>query len=182
MNSFNHVAVDESLFSHNLGNQLWDVGLINCETNEIHLELKEQRNEDTLKTIIQKHVKKGNIVIMDRWSRYLFLNNQVNGCFHHTHNRARKNFGIWLDSTSRIESVWSELKTKIKKIYNSIQSNNFIYFLRELEFRRIIKSLNINQKIEKFAIALSCVDNGINSSYLTKEEFISFTYDVYCED
>ena len=94
LNSFNHVAVDESLFSHNLGNQLWDVGLINCETNEIHLELKEQRNEDTLKTIIQKHVKKGNIVIMDRWSRYLFLNNQVNGCFHHTHNRARKNFGI----------------------------------------------------------------------------------------
>ena len=181
-NSFNHIAVDESLFSHNLGRQLWVVGLINCETNEIRLELTEQRNEKLLKTIILKHVQKGNIVNTDGWSGYLFLNNPANGYIHHTYNHARGNFGTGLDSTSRIESVWSELKSKITKIYNSIQSTNFIYFLRELEFRRIIKSWIINQNIEQFGIALSCVGNGINSTYLTKDELISLSYDIYYED
>ena len=57
-NSFNHVAVDESLFSHKLGRQQWVVRLINYESKEILLELVEQRNEQTLKTIIQNHIKK----------------------------------------------------------------------------------------------------------------------------
>ena len=44
-NSFNHIAVDGCLFSRNLGLQIWAVGLIYFETNEIRLELAEQRNE-----------------------------------------------------------------------------------------------------------------------------------------
>ena len=89
-NSFNHIAVDGCLFSRNLGLQIWAVGLIYFETNEIRLELAEQRNEDTLKTIMEKHVKKGNILVTDTWSGYLFLNNPVSSYFYHIYNHSRE--------------------------------------------------------------------------------------------
>ena len=114
-NSFNHVAVDESLFSHKLGRQQWVVRLINYESKEILLELVEQRNEQTLKTIIQNHIKKENIIVTDACSGYLLLNNPAYGFFHNTYNHEGGNFGEGLDITSRTQSFCSELKNKLKK-------------------------------------------------------------------
>jgi hypothetical protein len=49
-------------------------------------------------------------------------------------------FGIF-GLTSKIEGIWAEIKSSIKKIYNSIHPENFIYFLREAKYRRNIRKL-----------------------------------------
>ena len=43
------------------------------------------------------------------------------------------NFGFDENFTCHIESVWSTLKSYIKRIYNIVQDENFILFLREDE-------------------------------------------------
>ena len=43
------------------------------------------------------------------------------------------------------------MKDKIKSIYHNINSQHFVYFLREAEFRQIIKNMNRLDRIETFA-------------------------------
>ena len=52
------VCVDESLFTHQQGEEIWVVGLINTSNNEVRLEVVSNRNKDTLKSIITKHMEK----------------------------------------------------------------------------------------------------------------------------
>ena len=66
------VCLDESMFTHNANEQQWVVGLINVSTNEIRLELVENRNQETLKKIIEKHVGLGNIICTDSWLGIIF--------------------------------------------------------------------------------------------------------------
>ena len=73
------------------------------------------RNGDTLKKIITKHVKVGNIMY-------------DHGDFCHAQN-----------STSNIEQLWAHLKSIIKNLYYSKPHNDFILFLREAKFRRNFK-------------------------------------------
>ena len=46
----------------------------------------------------------------------------------------QRDFGLGIESTSHIESIWSQLKSFIIKFYQALKSDNFIYFIRELEF------------------------------------------------
>ena len=119
------VCADESLFTHNANEQQWVVGLINISTNEIRLELVENRNQETLKKIIEKHVGLGNIIYTDSWAGYNFLDRANSG---YQHNVAILNLGIF-GLTSRIEGIWGEIKALIKKMYVSIPSNHFVYFI-----------------------------------------------------
>ena len=66
------------------------------------------------------------------------------------HNHSRGSFGAGLESISRIESIWGQLKFKIKNLYHSIPSKKYIYFLGEAEYRLRIKNLNKSQKLEEF--------------------------------
>ena len=72
-NAYNHISVDESLFSHLNNKQQLVIGLINCETNDIRMEIVENRDTDTLKQIIEKHVLPGNYITTDAWKGYTFL-------------------------------------------------------------------------------------------------------------
>ncbi len=54
------ICVDKSLFTHNVNEQQWVVGLINVSTKEIGSELVENRNQETLKKNIENHVGFGN--------------------------------------------------------------------------------------------------------------------------
>ena len=61
------------------------------------------------------------------------------------------------------------MKEKIKSMYHTINNQNFIYFLSEAEFRRIIKNMNSLEKIETFAKLLSTFDDGENINFLNEE-------------
>lgn len=92
-------------------------------------------------------------------------------------NHSRGIYGFGINLTSRIESVWSELKQLIKKIYGTIKEKNFVYFLKESEFRKHIKNLNQNKILNELAIAVSCVLSGDNmESLLSKDDLKSIEY------
>jgi hypothetical protein len=59
-------------------------------------------------------------------------------------------FGIGITSTSHIESIWSQLKSILKKIYYVIPSKNFFYFLKEAEWRVKNKNKHLDNKISEF--------------------------------
>ena len=71
-----------------------------------------------------------------------------------------------MDTTSKIEGTLANLKRIINKMYNCIQSKNLIYFIKEAEFRRNIKNLKWEEKLNAFSVAFSCVGNGIAYAFL----------------
>ena len=60
-------------------------------------------------------------------------------------------------------------------MYISIRSKNFIYFLKEAEYRRSIKKFNPIDKIKDFSVVLSTVGAD---QYLDEEDFVNNDYDV----
>ena len=181
-NEWHHVAIDECLFTHQDGIQNWVIGLINTETNIIRLEVVTSRDTETMKNIIHKHVEPGNYIVSDAWPAYNFLDQENNNYIHHVYNHNRGNFGRGYDSTSRIESVWNELKLLFKKIYVTIRSKNFIFFLREIEYRRSIKGLTSKEKLENFATLFNCVGVREKKDYLSEFELISLVYETNFDD
>ena len=181
-NAFQHIPTDESLFTHTNGEQTWVVGLINSETNQIRLEIVKNRDTETLKSIITKYVGVGNYIVTDAWNGYSFLSSPNSGYFHHIYNHGAGLFGSGADSTSRIESVWSELKMLLKKIYVSIRPQHFLYFLKEVEYRRSLKGLNELDKIKDFSNVVSVVGNGISSNLLDENELIGLDFETYFDD
>ena len=142
------IWVDEPLFVRNEGEQQWALGVINTATNEIRLELIINRDENTLKPIIEKHVGPGNIICSDSWAGYNFLSRANSGYAHEVSNHQIGQFGL----TSRIEGILGEIKLLIKSMYISIRSKNFIYFFKEAEYRRSIKKFNPIDKIKDFLL------------------------------
>ena len=88
------------------------------------------RNSETIKNIITKNNIKGNIIIIDGPLCYNWLNQPFCGYAHSVHNHGHGNFGFCMNSTSHIESLWSNIKTLIKSIYTVIPTDNFNLFLR----------------------------------------------------
>ena len=124
----------------------------------------------------------GNYIITDSWKGYSFLDEPEEGYIHYSFNHSLGNFGSGLLSTSRIESVWGELKAILKKIYSTIRSNNFIYFLKESEYRRSIKNLDRIGKLENFSTVISCVGIRDEEDYLNENELKSIEYITYFDD
>ena len=92
------------------------------------------------------HIGTGNTINSDMWSGYNFLDS-INSCYVNiTYKNSIGQFGL----TARIESVWVELKSTLKKMYKNIPSKNFLYFLREAEYRWNIKSFTMKEKINDF--------------------------------
>ena len=125
------MAIDECLFAHQEDIQIWEINLINNETNIIRLEVATSRDPGQWK--IFKHVEPGNYIVSDACGVYNFLDQENNNCIHHAYNHSRGNFWRGYDSTSRIESVWNELKLLFKIIYVTIRSKILYFFLEKLE-------------------------------------------------
>lgn len=117
-NTHEKIAIDESVFCHIDGTQkIWVIGLINIHTYEFRLETVIERNSE----IIKFHVGTDNNIITDGWSAYDWLNNSD---YHHiVHILGHHDFGFGNETTSHIESVWSDLKRIIIKIicFNKIR-------------------------------------------------------------
>lgn len=127
---------------------MWIVGLLNHETNNLRLELVESRTAEVLKYIIEKNIGSGNIIITDGWNCYSFLDAENSSYIHHSYNHGGGLFDYGIDTTSWIESIWAEIKLKIKQMYTSIRPKNFIFFLKEAEYRRSLTNLNYNKKLK----------------------------------
>ena len=87
---------------------------------------------------------------MDGWAGYSFLDNPNSGYTRIPHIHGGGDFGFGLESTSHIESIWSQIKSKIKESYHLYPHKVFLYFVREIEFKIRIRDLAYNDKIKKF--------------------------------
>lgn len=54
--------------------------------------------------------------------------------------------------------------------------------MREMEFRRLIKNLNLDNKLKKFSEIIECVGNGIKEKLLTDDQLSSLNYDTFFDD
>ena len=155
----NNFSIDESLFTHNLkGEQIWVIGCVNNSTKDFRVEAVCNRNSETLKGFITSYIDRGNKIITDGWQGYSFLSH-LNGYEWEVHNHGAGDFGFGLSSTSHVEALWHQLKSKLKKLYNSIPSINFLLFLREAEWHIKTNGLNDDQKINEFFDCYKCCEN-----------------------
>ena len=86
-----------------------------------------------------------------------------------------------IDTTSKVEGLWGDIKSIIKKIYVSIPSVYLIYFIKESEFRREIRNLSWLEKLKEFSIFIYTLfnGNGINYDLLSEDDLLSLDYDTY---
>ena len=95
------------------------IGAINNKTKNFGLETVFTRNSDILKKFVYKYIEKGNTIVSDGWAGYNFLNN--NQDYNHiVHIHGGGDFGFGITSTSYIEGLWINIKSKIKSIYHII--------------------------------------------------------------
>ena len=84
--------------------------------------------------------------------------------------------------TAQIESIWDNLKDIIKKLYTTILARNFIYFLREAEYRHMIYNLSISDKITNFADLLITLNGNEELFTLSEDELKSINYETLYDE
>ena len=114
------VELDETKIGHRKYNRgrlrdgVWVVGGLDRGTNDVFLQIVEDRSSDTLVPIIQAMVKPGTTIMTDEWRAYTAFNDRgfqhltVNHSIHFVHPETGAN-------TQRMESVWAQAKQKIKQ-------------------------------------------------------------------
>ena len=85
-------------------------------TKKIRLVLSFERDTNILKKFIKSYVKSGNVLVTDGWGAYQWIYSFINFT-HSTHNHGLGDFSYGLDSTSYVESLWSNLKNILRNIY-----------------------------------------------------------------
>ena len=63
-------------------------------------------------------------------------------------------------------------------MYNSIPSKNFVLFLHEAEYRRLLKCYDKQEKLKDFTIAVPVVGDQINNNNFTEEELFNLNYET----
>ena len=160
-------AIDESLFvTDGNNNQIWVIGAVDNITKDFRIDIAFKRNEEVLKTFIVFHIQKGNKLITDGWAGYSFIDEQQ-GYTREVHIHGASDFGFGVNSTSHIESIWSQLKSVIKNIYYIIPHQNFLLYLREAEWRIKNKSKSLGEKIKEFFDCWSVVYDIPDSDYIS---------------
>jgi len=106
------VEIDESLFSHINGEQVWVFGLFDRRTSEARAFVVENRTADVLIPLIIANVTPGARIYSDGWAAYSSLSDH--GFDHRVVNHS-VGFGHGFFTTNHIESIWSELKFLTKK-------------------------------------------------------------------
>ena len=182
-NEFANIAIDESLFSHHDGhNQIWVIGLINTRTYDFRTEAVYSRDADILEKIIRYHISIGNNIITDGWGAYNWMNAANSGFNRIIHIHGHHDFGHGDESTSHIESVWSDLKRLLSRAYVAVKSENFIYFLKECEWRKKNSHLNFNDKIRNLQEIFIHISMTVENDLFTKDELEDFDKNEYEDD
>ena len=170
-------SVDESLINHSENRKIWLLGACDNETKEFRIEAAYTRDTATLKEFINTFIEPGNNIITDGWAGYNFLDQPNSGYIRYAHNHGGGNFGLGFESTSHVESIWSQVKAKIKENYHIFPYKVFMRFVREIEFKIRIRSLNFDKKIDKFFECYKLC-NQIEDSALKSENSIFLDDDL----
>lgn len=175
-NEQKYYAIDECLFSHDVNrNQLWVIGLIETTNKDFRLVLARNRDADTIKTFVERTIPIGNCLVTDGWDGYDWADIQNSGYIRYLHIHGHNDWWRGQDSTSHIESIWQQLKLEIKSTYKMIPSLNFLYFLREAEWKIKNKYRTYEEKIEEFFLMYNLVSqvgeqNIYDSDFLNNED------------
>ena len=111
-----------------------------------------------------------NNIISDVWQSYNWL--QQNGYYHIVHEHGRQHFGHGSESTSYIESILGQLKRIIAQIYNSLKPENFIYYLKEIEFRFNVRNKNSKDKIKEIQTIIEYCYSTCKLNFVTKDDLV----------
>ena len=57
-----------------------------------------------------------------------------------------------------------------------------MFFLKEIEYRCLFKSMNEVQKLKDFARIISCVGNRVNQDFLKEDELTDLDFDTNFDD
>ena len=127
------------------------VGPFETDTYKIRLDILPIRNSNNLSIFVKNHILLDTVIVTDGWSGYSFLDDQENSVWEHeVHHHRAGDFGYGSHSTSHIEHTWNSLKQEIKLIYGSLHNTNFVYFLREAEFRLNLCKRSNEEKLNIF--------------------------------
>ena len=101
------VEIDERLFTHSDGKQIWVFGLYSRNTREARCFTVADRTAQNLIPIIQTHVPEGSHIYTDGWLAYIGLSDLG---YNHTRVIHERGFGSGDNTTNHIEALWSDLK------------------------------------------------------------------------
>jgi hypothetical protein len=146
------------IFLHNeMFIQIWVVLEIDVINKEILLDVINQRNSANLKIFVFNHIEAGSPIIHDGWSVHRFSEDANSSVWaQEEHSKEGGNFGFGNFSTSNIERI-PFIKRELKGLYKITPHNNFIYFLKEVEFRYITSKLNSEQKEKNLKYLKICL-------------------------
>ncbi len=87
---------------------LWVIGLTETDTKDFRVLLTKNRDEEILKKFITKLIPWGNYLVTGDWSGYNWADGPNSGYIRLRHIHWRRDFGRCVESTSHMESIWSQ--------------------------------------------------------------------------
>ena len=169
------VSIDESMILHDENNnQVWLVGALETKSKKLRMDIINERNEENLKIFISNHIAPGTHIVTDGWPTYDFLDGYDSFWTSEKHLHAQGVRGYGEHSTSKIEVTWSHIKNQITSIYNIIPKSNYIYYIREAEFRFNICKRNNSEKLDLFKNILKSVYDLNRFDFYDESELIDF--------
>lgn len=101
------------------------------------------------------------------------MNSDISG-----YNRSSKFMGIIILDMEKnplhIKSVWSDLKQKLSAFYVAIREENFILFVKEMEWRKKLSHKNNNEKIKNLQFIFNHVVNTVKYDLFNLEELKNY--------
>lgn len=144
------VEIDESLFFKRkfnrgrLGSPIWVFAAIERLSGKCFFVPVESRDSNTLMEIINQKILPGSRIISDQWASYRGI--ASSGVFEHATVNHSRNFVSPLDPsvhTQNVESLWSQVKRKLRIQYGT-SSDLFESYFFEFIVRKRCKKENFN--------------------------------------
>jgi hypothetical protein len=149
-------------------------GAKETSSNKLRIDMMQIRDSSNLVIFVNNHIEAGTTILTDSWAGYSFLDSYNSVWLHEIYNHGAGNFGIGFHSTLHLEVTWSHLKSQITNIYNIIPKTNYIYFIREAEFRLNICKKSDGEKLNIFKSLLRIVFDLNNYEFFDESEILSF--------
>lgn len=156
------VEIDESLFFKRkfnrgrVGNPQWVFGAFERNTGKCFFVTVEQRDANTLLSIIYQRIRPGSRILSDKWAAYQSLS--INSNFSYASVNHSLNFVSPDDPsvhTQNIENIWCHLKRKLRIQFGTSEDFFESYFF-EFMWRKKV-SFEAKDEFNAFILALKSI-------------------------